>query len=152
MHGGGRGMESRIRLAEQKDRPGLAEFLARAGLSAEGVVENPGLFILLESGEEELKACAGIEPCGETGLIRSFVISPGTTEWDMLNMFDQLAALGVHAGLSALYLVANRVEAVQLFRRMGFRAAADIPASLIKNRHVQAVLDVDNSVFMHLSL
>ena len=145
-------MESRIRLAEPKDRPGLADFLARAGLSAEGVVENPGLFILLESGEDKLKACVGIEPCGKAGLVRSFVISPGTTEWDMLNMFEQLAALGMHAGMNGLYLLANRVEAVQLFRRMGFREASDIPANLIRNRHVQAVLDVDNSVFMHLSL
>ena len=145
-------MEPRIRLAEEKDRTRLEAFLERAGLGAIGLAENHALFILLETAEGEIQACAGIEPCGEAGLIRSFVISPAVTEWEMLLMFERLAAMGLHAGLKGLYLVANSEEAVQLFTRMGFQKSPNIPASLIKNRHVQAVLDVDNSIFMNLSL
>jgi N-acetylglutamate synthase-like GNAT family acetyltransferase len=145
-------MEEHIREAEVKDIKRLESFLAQANVSCDGVADHIEFYSLLETRNGNLKACIGIEPAGSAGLLRSFVLSPGTSQGDVLLLFDRVVAMAEKKQLNALYLATNKEQAASFFQNMGFQKTEDLPVSLYKNSHMKQALDVDNCIVMKMPL
>lgn len=145
-------MERTIRKAEAKDAKKLESFLLEANLNTEGISESIEYYSLLETNSGELKACIGIEPDGNVGLLRSFVVSKGTAHSDIVLLFDRVISIAESKNLKAVYLVTNKENTIAFFRGFGFKVVDKTPAEIIKNPHFQKVLNVDNSVIMELPM
>lgn len=145
-------MERTIRKAEAKDTKKLESFLLEANLNAEGIQDSIDYYSLLETKTGELKACVGIEPQGTVGMLRSFVVSQGTTQSEIVLLFDRVISIAENKKLKAVYLVTNKESAVTFFRGFGFQAVDDVPPEIRGNHHLHQVLNVDNSIIMELPM
>jgi N-acetylglutamate synthase-like GNAT family acetyltransferase len=145
-------LEQYIREAEAKDIKKLESFLTQANVNSDGVADYIDYYSLLETSSGNLKACIGIEPDGSAGLLRSFVLSPGTSQADLLLLFDRVIAVAEKKQLKALYLVTNKEHAAAFFQKMGFLQTEELPVSLYKNSHLKQALNVDNSIVMKMPL
>lgn len=143
-------MEETIRKAEQKDIKRLESFLLEANVNAEGVADSIDYYSLLETKSGTLKACIGIEPVNGVGMLRSFVLSEGTTQVQILLLFDRVIKIAESKKLDSLYLVTNKETAVSFFNKIGFVTVDDVPPALYNNRHFEQVSSVDNSIIMKM--
>ncbi|SEN52067.1 N-acetylglutamate synthase, GNAT family [Mesobacillus persicus] len=143
-------MEETIRKAESKDIKRLESFLLEANVNAEGVADSIDYYSLLETKSGALKACIGIEPVNGVGMLRSFVLSEGTTQVQILLLFDRVIKIAESKKLDSLYLVTNKETAVSFFNKIGFITVDDIPPALYNNRHFEQVSSVDNSIIMKM--
>ena len=96
-------MEETIRKAEQKDIKRLESFLLEANVNAEGVADSIDYYSLLETKSGTLKACIGIEPVNGVGMLRSFVLSEGTTQVQILLLFDRVIKIAESKKEKALF-------------------------------------------------
>ena len=145
-------MEGTIREAEDKDAKRLESFLLEANLDTDGIAEGLDYFSLLETKSGTLKACVGIEPVGSLGMLRSFVLSQGTSQTEIMLLFDRVIRIAERKKLTGLYLATNKESAVAFFKGIGFQQMTEIPADLQTSTHYQQVLNVDNSVIMGMHL
>lgn len=145
-------MEETIRKAEQKDIKKLESFLLEANVNAEGIADSINYYSLLETKTGGLKACIGIEPVNGVGLLRSFVISEGTTQVQIMLLFDRVIRIAESNYLESLYLVTNKESAVAFFNKIGFERVEEIPPTLYNNQHFENVTHVDNAIVMKMKV
>jgi N-acetylglutamate synthase-like GNAT family acetyltransferase len=145
-------MEETIRKAEPQDIKKVESFLVEANLDTEGLEECIDFYSLLETKSGTLKACIGIEPVDGIGLLRSFVVSPSTTQVQIMLLFDRVMKIAQNKQLSYLYLVTNKESAASFFNKIGFVVEEDIPEQLVGNPHFTQVKSVDNSIIMKMTV
>jgi N-acetylglutamate synthase-like GNAT family acetyltransferase len=145
-------MEETIRKAEKKDIKRLESFLVEANLSAEGVADTIEYYSLLETKSGALRACIGIEPVNGVGMLRSFVVSEGTSQVQILMLFDRVIRIAEGNKLKALYLATNKESAVSFFNKIGFNTVKDVPTVLYNHPHFEQVSSVDNSIIMEMKV
>lgn len=147
-------METIIRSAEVKDVKKLISFLQKASLGTEGVEESIEYFLLLEDEQGSIHATLGIEPLGSVGLLRSLVMTESATEKDLLMIFDQMLKLSREKQLQRLYLATNKETSLPFFSMLGFEKEDKeyLPEELLLSQHVKHILNVDNSLFMVLTI
>ena len=111
-------------------------------------------FSLIETNEGELKACLGVEPVGQVGLLRSFVVSPQIGQPELLLLFKRAFLTAKSKELDALYLVTNKMSAVSFFSGLGFEMVhnSELPDELLEENHLKQALTVDNSTIMKIIL
>ena len=145
-------MEETIRKAEKKDVKRLESFLLEANLNADGVAEAIDYYSLLETKSGALKACIGIEPVNGVGMLRSFVVSEGTSQVQILLLFDRVIRIVEGNNLKALYLATNKESAVSFFNKIGFNTVKEIPVALYNHPHFEQVSNVDNTIIMEMKV
>ncbi|MBM4761546.1 hypothetical protein [Bacillus sp. B15-48] len=145
-------MEETIRNADRKDIERLESFLVEANLDANGLEDCIEYYSLLETKQGKLKACIGIEPIDNVGLLRSFVVSPTTTKVQVLLLFDRVIRIAESKQLSSLYLVTNKETALPFFNKIGFMKVDNFPECLHQNLHFKQVLNVDNAFIMEMTV
>ncbi|WP_404330466.1 hypothetical protein [Mesobacillus maritimus] len=145
-------MEETIRKAEKKDVKRVESFLLEANLNADGVADAIDYYSLLETKSGALKACIGIEPVNGVGMLRSFVLSEGTSQVQILMLFDRVIRIAEGNKLKSLYLVTNKESAVSFFNKIGFNVVKDIPTALFNHPHFEQVSSVDNSIIMGMKV
>jgi N-acetylglutamate synthase-like GNAT family acetyltransferase len=147
------GMSEVVRFAQKEDTARVVTYLNEARLGTEGVAESIDYFLLMENEKREVTATIGIEPVGKFGLLRSLAISSALDQEMLLHLFNQALLLAKEKSLSTLILATNKPESVAFFQILGFALInkADLPQALIRNNHVQHIINVDNSVFMELT-
>jgi N-acetylglutamate synthase-like GNAT family acetyltransferase len=147
-------MEATIRYANVQDVSKLKNFLTAAKLGTEGISEESAqYFLLVEDEKRDVKGTLGIEPFGNTGLLRSLVVTPGMAEKEVLALFNQMLLLAKNKEINTLFLATNKQGAVSFFETLGFEKmnGDDLPAELKKSSHIQYVMNVDNSLFLKFS-
>lgn len=148
-------MHALIRCAKQEDLGNLREFLTRANLGTDGLNEKTvEYFLLLEDLDGGIKGTLGIEAFGEHGLLRSLVVSPGKADQDIYILIHQMMKLAKEKGLVSLFLATNKGVALPFFELLGFKSVNrdELPAEFSSSEHIRHVLNVDNSLFLRISL
>ena len=143
-----------IRSAKKEDLIKLEGFLNEAGVSSVGLEDSIDNFSLIETKEGELKACLGVDPVGQAGLLRSFVVSPQIGQPELLLLFKRAFLTAKNKELEALYLVTNKMSAVSFFSGLGFEMVnnSELPEELLEKNHLKHALTVDNSAVMKIIL
>lgn len=107
-----------IRPALATDLPAIEDLLTRSSLPVDGVKKLLPSFVVGES-EGRIVAVAGVEPCGDYGLLRSAAVEP---EWRSKGvgraMVKWLISDAESKGVSALYLLTT--TASKYFPSFGF--------------------------------
>lgn len=148
-------MEAFIRRANKEDTADLREFLAKAGLGTEGITEETAeYFLLLENEDKSWRGTLGLEPAGENGLLRSLVVAPAQAKTDIFLLFEQALRLAKEVNIQHLFLASNKSSAISLFELLGFQLIDpnELPASLLVYDHIKHISNVDNLLFLKLSL
>ena len=115
-------MEYRAEGAQPPDLSGVLELLRRSDLPITGVVEHFRNFLVVRA-DVSVVGVAGIEPCGDDGLLRSVAVEPtyrgsGVGRALVHGVLDLARRLEVRS----LYLLTTTAR--EYFRRQGF---ADCP-------------------------
>lgn len=111
-------MEYRAEGAQPHDLPVVLELLRRSQLPVEGVAEQFRNFIVVRD-DASVVGVAGLEPCGEDGLLRSVAVEPahrGTGVGRAL--VEGVLGLAVRLELRSLYLLTTTAR--DYFRGLGF--------------------------------
>lgn len=148
-------MQALIRKANIEDLVPLKEFLERANLGTDGLTaETIGSFLILEDGNSEIKGTLGMEVFQGAGLLRSLVVSPGQAEREIFVLFDQMVKFAKENGMESLFLATNKAVTVPFFELMGFKQVerSELPGNFFNSEHIRHILNVDNSLFLKLSL
>lgn len=108
-----------VRPATANDLPAVKDLLTESDLPLEGVSESLGSFVVADRGGK-IVGVAGLEECGEYGLLRSAAVAP---EWRGRGLgrtlVERVIANAESAGLRALYLLTTTAE--KYFPAFGFR-------------------------------
>ncbi len=148
-------MQTLIRQANRHDLEGLKEYLAKAGLSTEGLTEKTApYFLLLENEDRSWRGTLGIEPFRSSGLLRSLVVASSQAQNDILLLFQQALVLAKEKNFEDLYLATNKHAAVSFFQFLGFQLLEekDLPEELSRSAHIKSITAVENSLFLKMSL
>lgn len=143
-----------IRWAQVNDTKRVISFLEGAGLGTDGVEESIEFFLILENESGKITGTLGIEPIGDLGMLRSFVMTEEGDEHQLLLLFEQMLLLARNKQLQSLYLATNKEASLQFFSMMGFviEEKEQLPGELLYSKHVKHIFSVDNSKFMRLKV
>lgn len=107
-----------VRAATAKDLSAVKDLLSQSDLPLEGVSESLASFVVAER-EGKIVGVAGLEECGDYGLLRSAAVAP---EWRGRGLgrmlVERVIADAESAGLRALYLLTTTAE--KYFPTFGF--------------------------------
>lgn len=117
-----------IRFATEQDILSLQSFLKKADLQTDGVEKLYDHFLLQENEEGKMTATVGLEPMERSGLLRSLVLTPATTENDLFALFEGAFQLAQQKGMETVYLVSNRRSTSTLFQVLGFQEMEEVEA------------------------
>ncbi|MFC4802472.1 GNAT family N-acetyltransferase [Neobacillus sp. GCM10023253] len=148
-------MQTLIRKATKGDLDRLKGFLTRANLGTDGLSEETiEWFLLLEDEQGELVGSLGMEVCEQFGLLRSLVVTAGQAEKEIFVLFDQMVKLAKEKEMESLFLATNKGAALPLFELMGFEkiGRGELPVGFYQSEHIRHVLNVDNSLFLRLTI
>lgn len=147
-------MKLTIRIATFEDIDILKSFLDKAKLNTKGINEMIDTFLIMEDEEGQMKATIGMEPFGESGLLRSLVVTANTSENDLLYLFKEMFLLAKNKEIKDLYLATNKLGAMKFVGVLGFQPVDkdQIPIAFLSSEHVKHILTVDNSVFLKHSI
>ncbi len=148
-------MQALIRRAETIDLERLKGFLSRANLGTDGItIDTIDSFLVLEDENNEIKGSLGMEVFPGLGLLRSLVVSPGQAEQEIIVLFDQMVQFAKEKGIHSLFLATKKSTTVKFFELIGFQQIRqeDLPAAFYDSAHIQHILNVDNSLFLKLSV
>lgn len=147
-------MKLTIRIATFEDIDILKSFLDKAKLNTKGINEMIDTFLIMEDEEGQMKATIGMEPFGESGLLRSLVVTANTSENDLLYLFKEMFLLAKNKEIKDLYLATNKLGAMKFVGVLGFQPVDkdQIPIAFLSSEHVKHILNVDNSVFLKHSI
>lgn len=111
-----------FRLARSHDFPAIRALLTEEGLPIEDVVagESSRYFVAVQDGS--LLACAGLEPYGTDGLLRSVAVARDARHNQLGRKLVELAEQDAEAaGVQRLYLLT--ISATEYFLKLGYRVA-----------------------------
>ncbi|MCM3567198.1 GNAT family N-acetyltransferase [Neobacillus mesonae] len=148
-------MQGLIRKADINDLEPLKDFLVKADLGTDGLTdETVSSFLILENENSEIKGTLGMEVFQKDGLLRSLVLSPGQAEQEIFVLFDQMVKFAKGQGMDRLFLATNKAVTVPFFELMGFKKMepSELPDEFYDSEHIQHILNVDNSLFLVISL
>jgi len=120
----------RVRPATPADLPAVEDLLTRSDLPLDGVRESLRSFVVAER-DGKLVGVAGLEKCGDDGLLRSAAVDP---EWRGRGLGRSLVERVIFdaesSGLRALYLLTTTAE--KYFPTFGFHETTrdSVPAGV----------------------
>ncbi|WP_335871465.1 hypothetical protein [Bacillus sp. 2205SS5-2] len=109
-----------VNVANSSDRDKIENFLMKAGLSVDGVLEEGNPFFIMKDEQEKIVGTLGIEIQAKKGLLRSLAIAPAVPEQDLFTLFETARMDSRERGLSTIYLATNKATSVALFQFLGF--------------------------------
>lgn len=116
--------------ARPADAGAIKQLLIEAGLPAEDFANHLSHF-LVASQNDRLTGAIGLEPCGETGLLRSLVVAPASRGRGLgQKLCEQMLAVAHRHGLREVYLLTT--TAAGFFPRLGFKIIdrTDVPPAI----------------------
>lgn len=143
-----------IRKANKEDMTVLKEFLLKANVKADDLTEEKACFLLLEDETGALKGTLGMEMIAEFGILRSLVVTSDQAEKQIYILFEQMVELAKDKGMRSLFLATNKSVALPFFNLLGFKKVGrgDLPLEFYQSQHIRHVLNVDNSLFLKISI
>jgi amino-acid N-acetyltransferase len=119
-----------IERTEDADRPAIEALLRANDLPLDGLEAALKLSVVARE-DGELVGCAGVEPYGTAGLLRSVCVAESRRSTGLgRSLVAEVEALATGAGISELFLLTD--TAADWFPRLGYVAAvrADAPADM----------------------
>jgi amino-acid N-acetyltransferase len=119
-----------IEAAQVVDRAAIEALLEANGLPVDGLELAISTAVVARDGND-LVGCAGVEPYGSAGLLRSVCVSPGLRGARLgRRLVDAAESLASSRGITELYLLTE--TAGDWFPRLGYSPAtrADVPAAV----------------------
>lgn len=141
-----------ISISKSVDIETIEQFIKTQGLELNHTDICSGKFILLKE-EDSLKGMIGLEPCGEYGVLRSFLFVP-EAQAQVPALFATVLALAKEKGLKKIFLISNKLQALGFFEALQFERVNDreIP-DLVKNSEVvDKVWTMKEAYFMERAL
>ena len=121
--------------AHNVQRPFLEKLLSSVGLPIKDLPEDLSGFVLALDGTEVVGA-AGLEPLGETGLLRSFAVDPAYRNLGLgRQLYEAVQSRARAAQFPELWLITNTAEAY--FQAMGFERQDRESAPVAVQAHPQ---------------
>ncbi|MDQ0162623.1 GNAT family N-acetyltransferase [Bacillus alveayuensis] len=139
-----------LRMAERKDLEVMKQFVGKAGISTEGFEQIIDQFVLLESDEQNIVGCLGMELIGQDGLLRSLVISDQLNQAHLAALLKSIDALKERKKVRSVYLMTNKQTSIEFLEILGFRQinVDQLPEHLSNCQHVKQTLQSDHATFM----
>ena len=144
-------MQWKAESARAHDLEPVLDLLHRAGLPAEGVVETFGHYVVVRT-DAVVVGAAGLEVCGEDGLLRSVAVEPSFRGQGIgAGLVSGVRDLAVHLGLRGLYLLTT--TAPGYFGRYGFSPCprGEAPAAIGESWEFKTGCP-ESATFMRLGL
>ena len=119
-----------IEPAQVVDRAAIEALLEANGLPVDGLELAISTAVVARDGND-LVGCAGVEPYGSAGLLRSVCVAPGLRGAHLgRRLVDAAESLASSRGITELYLLTE--TAGDWFPRLGYSPAtrADVPAAV----------------------
>jgi amino-acid N-acetyltransferase len=126
-------LEAQISPATSTDLPDVLALLRQSQLLETGVAEAITNFSLARA-ETQLVGCAGFEPYGDCGLLRSVAVDASARATGVgTRLVDSVAAAARARGLVHLFLLTT--TAASFFERRGFRSfpRAEVPPPIARS-------------------
>ncbi|MFC0186972.1 GNAT family N-acetyltransferase [Fictibacillus aquaticus] len=96
----------------------ILSLVGKAGLTAEGIQESIGNYLVVENSDGETIGTVGLERMGEDGLLRSFVLKQDySTESLLLKLMDKILVYSKKKGVKTIYLL---TKSVSFFEQLSF--------------------------------
>ncbi|WP_071460998.1 GNAT family N-acetyltransferase [Bacillus massilinigeriensis] len=143
-----------VRVAAKEDVEKLKSFLAEVQPGTQFQEEDLDCYFFLETSSGKLKACVGMEPAVNAGLIRSLVIQKGTSHEEVLLLLGRVLRTAKEKGLMNVFLVTDKQAAAIFLRELGFESChyEEASRSVGELEHFKRVTNVDNSIIMKISI
>ncbi len=141
-----------ISISKSDDIEAIEQFIKTQELEVSHADICSGKFILLKD-KNLLKGMIGLEPCGEYGLLRSFLFVP-EAQAQVPALFETILALAKEKGLRKIFLISNKLQALGFFEALQFERVDDreIPKQLKNSQAVEKVWTMKETYFMKRAL
>lgn len=136
-----------FRLAARGDEPALRSLLAEASLPVDDVSTDAQEYVLACSGTA-LVGCVGLEPRGDSGLLRSFAVVPALRRRGLGTMlFERVVARALLRGVKTAYVLTTTAERYCLGH--GFERAErdEVPASIASTAQFRSLCPATAACF-----
>ena len=130
------------------DIDAMERFVETQGLDLNHQDIRAGKFILLKD-EGSVKGMIGMEPCGEYGLLRSFLFKP-EAQAQVPALFETILALAKEKGMKKIFLISNKLQAIGFFEALQFERvnSREIPDDLRDSSAVDKVWAIKEAYVM----
>ena len=137
-----------ISISKSEDIEAIERFVETQGLELNHQDIRTGKFILLKE-EGSVKGMIGMEPCGEYGLLRSFLFKP-EAQAQVPALFETILALAKEKGMKKIFLISNKLQALGFFEALQFERinSREIPNDIRESSTVDKVWTIQGAYVM----
>ena len=141
-----------ISISKSTDVEAIKQFAVPQGVELHHHDVSSGKFILLKE-EGSIKGMIGLEPCGEYGLLRSFLFKE-EAQAQVPALFETILALAKEKGLKKIFLISNKLQALGFFEALQFERvnSQEIPQDIRNSSVVEKVWTIDEVFIMERAL
>ena len=141
-----------ISISRSFDIGAVEQFVKAQNLELNHGDISDGKFILLKE-EGIVKGMIGLEPCGEYGLLRSFLFKP-EAQAQIPALFETILALAKEKRLKKIFLISNKLQALGFFEALQFERinSREIPEDLRTSSIVEKVWTINEAYVMERAL
>ena len=137
-----------ISISKSLDIEAIERFVEAQELDLNHSDISAGKFILLKE-EGFVKGMIGMEPCGEYGLLRSFLFKPDA-QAQVPALFETIMALAKEKGMKKIFLISNKLQALGFFEALQFERVSnrEIPDDIRNSSSVEKVWTIKEAYVM----
>ncbi len=141
-----------ISISKSIDIEAIERFAAPQGVELHHSDIRSGKIILLKE-DDSIKGMIGLEPCGEYGLLRSFLFKT-EAQAQVPALFETILALAKEKGMKKIFLISNKLQAIGFFEALQFERVdnQDVPENLKDSPVVEKVWTMEEAYMMERAL
>ncbi|MGE8080377.1 GNAT family N-acetyltransferase [Peribacillus loiseleuriae] len=132
----------------EMDIPELARFLSEANVGEVDLQKQYQYFVVAKDDEGEILGTIGLIPVENSGLLRSFVISPAFPAEKISELVQYMLLVAKSRELSSIYLVTEKQSSLAFFEAFGFERKENIAQGIKSSPHVEKLIQQENWWFM----
>lgn len=141
-----------LSISKSTDIEGIERFAAPQGVELHYEDISSGKFVLLKE-EGSIKGMIGLEPCGDYGVLRSFLFKE-EAQAQVPALFETILALAKEKGLKKIFLISNKLQALGFFEALQFERVknGEIPKDVRDSSVVEKVWTISETYIMERAL
>ncbi|MFJ7977767.1 GNAT family N-acetyltransferase [Peribacillus sp. JNUCC 23] len=132
----------------EMDIPELELFLSEANVGEVDLQKQYHYFVVAKDDEGEILGTIGLIPIGNSGLLRSFVISPAFPTEKISELIQCMLLAAKSRELASIYLVTEKRSSLAFFEAFGFERKESIAQEIKSSPHVEKLIQQENRWFM----
>ncbi|MBA9027885.1 MULTISPECIES: GNAT family N-acetyltransferase [Bacillaceae] len=132
----------------EMDIPELARFLSEADVGEVDLQMYYQYFIVARHEEGEIVGTIGLIPIKNSGLLRSFVVTPDFPAEKISELIQYMLLAAKSRELASIYLVTEKQSSLAFFEAFGFERKVDIEEEIKSSPHVEKLIQQKNRWLM----